>query len=219
MASIHIVEDGEHLSGIAQKFGFPSIQPILDHPENSEFKKLRPNPNTLAPGDKIFIPDLELREESGSTEQRLRFVLGLDPLELRVKVLDLSEKPLDGPCDLVVGLDRTPEEEKNHIFSAPVDKDVTDARMEFTKPVPENKAVRKFPLFVGGLHDVQEFSGQQQRLNNLGYFAGFSEKSVGQFKWAVEEFQADHLQEIGLVKPTGECGTKTQKVLVKVHGV
>lgn len=218
MGAFHVVRDGEHLSSIAAQFGFSSIKPILDDPQNSDFKKQRPNPNTLFPGDRIFIPDRELREESGPTEQKLRFVKDVATLHLQVKVLDLSERPLEGPCQLVAGLEPIPMEEQNHIFKTPIGNDVKDARMEFTQPVPENKAVRRFPVFVGGLHDVKESSGQQQRLNNLGYFAGFSEKSTAQFKWAVEEFQADHLKECGLAKPTGDCDAKTQKALVKAHG-
>ena len=219
MSTIHIVEEGEHLSGIAAKFGFSSFRTLFDHPENAELKKKRKNPNILTPGDRVFIPDREQKEESRATEKLSRFELLTEELQLRVKVLNLSEQPLSGPCFLAIGLDRNQMQESGRIFLSRIASDVKKAAMEFDKSLPDNKPAQKFPLAVGGIDDIKDFSGQQQRLNNLAYFAGFSEKSKAQFKWAVEEFQADHLKEIGITKPTGECDAKTQKILEKVHGV
>jgi N-acetylmuramoyl-L-alanine amidase len=214
MATIHVVVDGEHLPGIAAKFGFSSFRTILDHPENAEIKKQRSNPNVLVPGDRIFIPDRELRNEDAATGQRHQFVRAGEVLELRVKVLDLSEKALPGPCELAIELARVPMTESQNIFTAPILPDATRVAMEFTTPEPGKSGPQKFPLFVGGLDDIKEFSGQQQRLNNLGYFAGFSAKSTAQFKWAVEEFQADKQLVVD-----GVCGPATQKALLKAHGV
>ena len=41
----------------------------------------------------------------------------------------------------------------------------------------------------------------------------------GKLKFAVEEFQCDHLKEIGKKKEDGICDEATQDVLRKVHGV
>jgi hypothetical protein len=49
MSSFHIVQQGEHLSGIAAKFGFSSFRTIWQHPENAELKKLRKDPNPDEP--------------------------------------------------------------------------------------------------------------------------------------------------------------------------
>jgi hypothetical protein len=77
----------------------------------------------------------------------------------------------------------------------------------------------KVPLGVGFLDPITEPAGQRQRLNNLGYFAGFDARSTAQFKFAVEEFQCDHLKEIGKKKEDGICDEDTRRVLAKVHGV
>lgn len=53
---IHIVKQGEYLSLIAQKYGIPNWQTLYNHPNNAEFRKNRPNPNLIYPGDKLFIP-------------------------------------------------------------------------------------------------------------------------------------------------------------------
>ncbi|HEY6945459.1 MAG TPA: LysM domain-containing protein, partial [Candidatus Acidoferrum sp.] len=70
MSETHIVEQGEHLSQIAKKYGFPDYKIVWDHPENADLKKLRKNPNILFPGDQVFIPDKEEKEESGPTDKR-----------------------------------------------------------------------------------------------------------------------------------------------------
>ena len=67
----HVVEPGEHLSGIAARFGFRSTAPILGHPDNAELKKKRLNPNVLRPGDIVVIPDL-----AAKTDRTLQHVDG-----------------------------------------------------------------------------------------------------------------------------------------------
>jgi N-acetylmuramoyl-L-alanine amidase len=74
------------------------------------------------------------------------------------------------------------------------------------------------PIKIGHLDPVDELSGQQARLNNLGYFAGpFEEKSEEEnktmFLSAVEEFQCDHSLVVD-----GKCGPNTQAKLKQVHG-
>jgi N-acetylmuramoyl-L-alanine amidase len=71
-----------------------------------------------------------------------------------------------------------------------------------------------FSLHIGELDPVDTFSGQQARLNNLGYFPGSSDQDDDpQFLSAAEEFQCDH----GLTVD-GKIGPKTQAKLKQVHG-
>ena len=67
---------------------------------------------------------------------------------------------------------------------------------------------------IGHLDPVEETSGQEARLNNLGYAAtGGVEKDPDALRSAIEEFQCDH----GLTVD-GICGAKTQNKLKEVHG-
>ncbi len=50
------VAGGDTLLDIAVSFGFHSYKPIYNHPNNSEFRRKRPNPNLIHPGDVIYIP-------------------------------------------------------------------------------------------------------------------------------------------------------------------
>jgi hypothetical protein len=55
--TIHTVRSGENLTTIARKYGYSDWKAIYDHPKNMDFKRKRPNPNIIFPGDVIFIPD------------------------------------------------------------------------------------------------------------------------------------------------------------------
>ena len=56
-ANVYTVASGDNFTLIARRFGFRNYQAIYDHELNSEFKKLRPDPNLIHPGDEIVIPN------------------------------------------------------------------------------------------------------------------------------------------------------------------
>jgi hypothetical protein len=216
---IHVVQQGEHLAGIAAAHGFSSFKPIFDHPDNAQLKALRKNPHVLLPGDKVVIPERELREEQRATDARHRFVLDRDELKLRVKLLDLDDPAVEGDCQLRAEGAEEPMEQKAKVYESPIGVAVKDATM---LPPRRDDGIQRAPvrLDVGFLNPVTEVTGQRDRLNNLGYFAGFSTTVDDlQFRWAVEEFQADHRDTDGL-RVTGVCDPeRTQKVLTRTYGM
>lgn len=70
----HVVVDGECLSSLAERYGFRSWRTIYEHADNSSLRAKRANPNLLAPGDVVAIPDREERAEDAATGQRHTFV-------------------------------------------------------------------------------------------------------------------------------------------------
>jgi hypothetical protein len=57
MSTPYTVKRGDTLTRIANRHGFRNWRAIYDHPDNAGFKRLRPNPNLIYPGDVIQIPD------------------------------------------------------------------------------------------------------------------------------------------------------------------
>ena len=53
----HVVQKGETLSAIARKYGYTDWRVLFNLPDNADFKKKRPNPNLIFPGDLITLPD------------------------------------------------------------------------------------------------------------------------------------------------------------------
>ncbi len=52
----YTVQSGDNLSAIARRFGLRSWQEIYNLPENADFRRRRPNPNLIFPGDVVMIP-------------------------------------------------------------------------------------------------------------------------------------------------------------------
>jgi hypothetical protein len=53
MPGIHTVRQGEHVSGIAQKYGFTDYSAIWNDPNNAALQSQRQNNNVLNPGDQV----------------------------------------------------------------------------------------------------------------------------------------------------------------------
>jgi N-acetylmuramoyl-L-alanine amidase len=215
MPKQHTVKQGEHISRIAEQYGFRTHQVIWDHPANAELKKKRQNPNVLYPGDQIQIPDKEAKRESKPTGQRHRFQLKGEEITLRLVVEDIHGKPIaNADCELRV---------EGKVYQLKSD---ANGRIEQQVPASSEKgelAVKNaetpwkeqtINLQIGHLDPVEELSGQVGRLNNLGYYAGGVDPlDELLLQSAVEEFQCDY----GLAVD-GECGPDTQKKLLEVHG-
>lgn len=208
MATYHTVEQGEHLSRIAAKYGFANYRTIWDHPQNAELKQKRQNPNVLFPGDRLYIPDKQQKTESRPTEQRHRFQVSVRPVVLRIVVKNVDDQPIaNTDCQLQVD---------GNVYQL-----TTNGNGQIEQKIPKTAESGKLtildmevPVQIGHLDPVEEVSGQQVRLNNLGYNAGeVSGTNEEQLRSAIEEFQCDY----GLTVD-GICGPQTQAKLKEVHG-
>lgn len=59
MGTPYTVQPGDTLSGIARDHGFASWREIYDHEDNADFRRRRPDPNRISPGDVLMLPDRE----------------------------------------------------------------------------------------------------------------------------------------------------------------
>jgi Putative peptidoglycan binding domain/LysM domain len=215
MASEHTVAQGEHLSRIAKNYGFSDYRTIWDHPKNAALKQKRRSPNVLNPGDRLHIPDREVREESRPTDQRHRFKVTGSRLMLRLVLENMYERPIaNAPCELFL------EGEKHQL--------TTDGQGKLEVailPTAENgmlvlktsaTAIEEvaIPVKIGHLDPVEEVTGQKARLTNLGYYEGAIDDTEDDgFRMAVEEFQCEHALAVD-----GKCGPATQAKLMSAHG-
>jgi hypothetical protein len=220
MASTHIVQAGDHISSLAEKYGFVKYETIWNHPENAELKALRKNPNVLHPGDKVHIPDRELRTVDRAVDARHKFTREIQELNLRIVLNRVYNKPYaNTPCTVVFGAEKTDltSDGKAQIEHV-IDRSLTDGRVAVKdRIVVGANAVpidRDVVLKIGFLDPAEEVSGQIARLANLGYYRG-PETPVddAEFVSAVEEFQCEHELVVD-----GKCGHLTQAKLVSVHG-
>ena len=80
------IRAGQCLTSIADARGL-FWQTIWNHAGNAELKRLRKDPNILKPGDVVFVPDRQRKQEAGATEQRHRFRLKGVPVKLRLRLM------------------------------------------------------------------------------------------------------------------------------------
>jgi hypothetical protein len=216
MSKYHTVAQGEHVPGVAWSYGFSDYQTLWGHPNNAALKEKRQNPNVLFPGDRLFIPDLEHREEMRPTDALHEFVLSRPVLKLRLKIEDQYEQPIAGAsCLLVVDSD---SRQLTSDGQGKLELEIPPSARQSYLIVQDDKqtpfAGIQIPIRIGHLDPVTEVSGQQARLLNMGYYFGdLDGKSSEDFQSAVEEFQCDQGQKVD-----GICGPQTQATLKKVHG-
>jgi len=234
MGTTHIVAQGEYLSLIAMRFGFHDSRVIWEHPDNAALRKLRQNPNVLLPGDQLAIPDREAGEQAAATGQVNRFEAGSDVLALNVHFEDRSRKPMpnrDGTLTLG-GVDQAGAFVKAKPLATSTDSDgllhqqlsgpfidrAAATEGEFEMLAQPKAAPHRVRMLVGHLDPVDLPSGQRARLDNLGYFAGYTDDDRDQLEWATEEFQCDEkLKDRGLSDDRSK-NLKTWNHLGKVHG-
>jgi hypothetical protein len=206
----YTVQQGDHLSGIAEQFGFQNIDTIWNHPNNAALKQLRKNPHILFPGDVLFIPDKTDKNAPAPTTKLNKFQIDLTKLKLNLKLLDLNGDPVaNKPVTISLEKETVP----------PPTTDGSGKTSSTIKKSAKNGQLilgdLEFSLLVGSLDPIDKQSGQIARLNNLGYEAGDTATvDADAFESAVEEFQCDN----GVKPVTGDCDASTQALLQKVHG-
>jgi N-acetylmuramoyl-L-alanine amidase len=202
------VKQGECISSIAQRHGF-FWETIWNHPNNAELKQRRGDPNVLYPGDVLFIPEKEEKQESGATEQRHRFRLKGVPAMLRIRLMDNDEPRGDESYTLEIDgelLSGTTDDDGN--IEQPIPPDASRGRLLV------GEAQDEYLLDLGRIDPIGEISGVQARLNNLGFDCGEVDGVLGpRTKAALREFQANY----GLTD-SGTADQATRDKLLEVHG-
>lgn len=163
----HVIKQGEYLSLIAQDYGLASWREIYDHSENAEFRRLRPNPNLVYPGDIVSVPTLEEAEHDGGTEERHRFRKKGPRRSVRIFFKDLYGEDLsDEPYRLKLDHDEWTEGQTDGDGMVYMEIPLTcrGARFEI--------AGYEQTFRFSHLDPVTTVSGIQARLNNLGYWCG-----------------------------------------------
>ncbi len=202
----YAVQQGDHISGIAQSFGFDDYTLVWDDPGNADLKNQRSDPHVLLPGDSLTIPELKGRPTSKPTGATHTFTIVQTPLKLRFKLLDLGANAIAGVSVTVAGTDLTAD--GSGLVEANVDK--TD------QTVHVNQGDAVFALAVAAINpndDVTE-AGYKARLYNLGFlWDPTADESDDEMVIALQDFQAEYQLPV-----TGQLDDATRAQLAQAHG-
>src|SRR5947209_3832540 len=106
MTGYYKVRQGDHVTRIAISCGFTDWSPVWNATENADLRSKRTSPDVLMPGDTLYVPDLQTKQLSASTDQRHIYKVTQKPLNLRIKILDRFNDGLSNTdCDFGVGGD------------------------------------------------------------------------------------------------------------------
>jgi murein L,D-transpeptidase YcbB/YkuD len=161
----HKVKQGECILSIAENNGF-FWETLWNSSDNSDLKRKRENPNELEPGDIVVIPDKQLKEVTGGTEQKHRFRRKGVPAKLRLQVKRNDEPRANVPYQLTIDGDtKTGQTDSNGIIEEAIPPNAVQAELKIGDV--GNEEIYTFNL--GTLDPIDTDNGIKGRLRNLGY--------------------------------------------------
>jgi LysM repeat protein len=204
----HVVQPGEGLSSIAERYGFLPAT-LWNHPANEELRTLRRNGNVLAPGDVLVIPDKQPKTVQVATGATHTFRRKAVPAKLRVKVMRNGRPRAREPFQLEVDdrLTLTGTTSPEGFVEALVPPGARTGRLYV------GKDAQPLALSFGTLDPADSLSGIQKRLRNLGLYEGAVDgQPHPELAPALRKFQ----QQQGL-PVTGEADAVTHQRLRDLH--
>ncbi len=207
MPTRHTVQQGDSVVKLAEQYGL-FVATIEDHPDNKDLKNERGNMDALQPGDILAIPDKTEKVVSAAAETKHRFKRKGVPAIFRIQLFDNNIPRADQDYRLDIDGHST--------------EGMTDADGVLETALPTNAAQGKLVIgpdlfemtfLFGGMDPIEEISGVQMRLKNLGYSSGSDSNELNdEIRKALRHFQADfELEE------TGEPDSDTLAKLADVH--
>lgn len=224
MGQTYTVQQGDYLAKIAKVHGFANWRNIYDHPDNAEFKQKRPNPNIIKPGDKIVIPDKTEQQMICETEKKHRFKMKSEKIEIDLELKDTSGEPLyiakyelKTKGEKEKTYTKTIEDNQNELENGCVREKISTDEEEGVLKIwlddEDDEPDYEYQLKLGQLDPIDETTGVQARLNNLGYECGAVDDYLGpKTEQAIKTLQ----EEYGL-KMDGIAGEKTLKKIEQLH--
>lgn len=173
MAFLYRVVQGDCLATIARKYGFADWRTIYNHPQNTDFRSRRTNPNIIFPGDQIYVPDLDSGEQDAATDQRHTYVISSPLTTIRIRVQDEKGVPFAG-MEYRLQIDgetRTGKIGGDGLIESQIPATAQNGELTvFFRNDDYDDCT--WSLTLGCLDPVEEVSGVQARLNNLGCICG-----------------------------------------------
>jgi hypothetical protein len=212
----YTVQQGDCLSSIALRFGFAGWKPIFEHPDNAEFRQRRPDPNIIYPGDILRIPDRRQKQVSAGTEKKHSFRLKRPQTYLRLVVRDERGRPFkEQKYRLIVGkvLNETGQTAADGRLEHPIPPDAEQAVLTLWVKRDNRQREYRWVLNLGHLDPIDEISGTQARLSNLGFDCGKVDGTLGpRTEAAIRGFQ----EKFGL-ETDGVAGPVTKDKLEEIY--
>ena len=217
MSRAYEVKQGDTMILIAHENHFRSWETIWNHENNRALREKRPNPQTLYPGDEVFIPDPVEKKVTAPSDQRHVFRLRPPAVLLfRIWLRDEADDPFaDRRFELDVDGQRVAgRTAADGLVSTGVPPTATHAHLRLWLDDADPEDVVDWDMQIGHLDPANTISGAQGRLRNLGYDPGPISGNLTEE--TVEAIKALQLH-LGYDVPTGELDEKVIQALAASH--
>ena len=207
MSINHTVCQGDSVISLSETHGLFAVT-IWDDPGNTGLRQKRTDMNVLMPGDVVVIPDKRPRLEKRPTGQAHRFRRKGIPAIFRFQIFDMHIPRANQHYKLTVdGVELKGTTDGSGILEQYIPAQAKEGKLV----IGDDKFQLNFQF--GYLDPVNELSGIQKRLNNLGYDCGTEDGTLNDATTqALLAFQ--RASELPL---TGEADTATKKKLEEIH--
>jgi hypothetical protein len=204
-AQQYVVQQGDCLSSIAEQCG---MLPDTLWNANPDLKSKRKNANALLPGDVLVIPDRQVKQHPAATDQLHQFVRKGVPTKFRL-ILERYQQPIADKSYVLVIDGR--QYQGTTASNGLLEVDLPANAQSGTVYVPDEQI--EYDLSFGCVDPLDQVSGAQARLQNLGYYHGDVDGEMNDdFREALQYFQSDYGLEV-----TGEVDADTEEKLLSQH--
>lgn len=202
----HTARPGECITSISDEHGF-YWGTIWDHPRNTALKNLRKDPNTLAPGDIVVIPEKREKAESINTGALHKFKKRGIPAVVRLQIFDGEEFRANQEYKFFIeGETHSGVTDDSGFLEVHVDPSVRKGKLT----IGPDEAVLQF-LF-GELPPIEQMDGVQARLVNLGFYCEINGELDDLTREALLAFQ-----ERFELETSGDANDATRAQLLSMH--
>ncbi len=213
----HTVAQGENLTLIAKKYGYSDYRLIYQHADNSEFRRQRPDPNILYPGDVLCIPEILPGTKTASTGKKSQYRVKSQVKEkLKIKVQDVEGSAWGG---IKVKLEVEGELFElelgdDGLIEVEISPEVSTGWLKLFLDKGSENHTHCYELCLNYLDPVEKLSGVQARCNALESECGEVDGVMGDnTEKAVKAFQGEYDLDVD-----GIPGPLTQNKLRAVFG-
>jgi N-acetylmuramoyl-L-alanine amidase len=217
----YVVQQGDHLAGIAARLGFDA-ETCWNDEQNRELREQRGDPQVLAAGDVLYVPEPEGRGVSIRPRATNRYSARPPKVRVRVRMRTAEGALANAECRIVGdGPPRTATTDGDGNLELEVAATAREVRVQAS-----GRRVDAV-LRIGHLDPLDQDSGVVQRLTNLGYLAPIEEYRYAdddgthtsadgrrrRVAFALAAFQRDRG-----IEQTGAADDATRDALREAHG-
>jgi hypothetical protein len=207
----YIVQQGECLISIAEDSGF-FWESLWNLPDNAVLKTKRQDPFALYPGDVVTIPDPRPREESLAIDSRHIFRRKGSPAKLSIRIAENGKPRASEPYTLTI--DDLPPRTGTTGADGSINEGIPPLATGAVLLVGQGEDAVEYDLDFGHIDPIDEMTGAQGRLKDLGYFTGEIDGQSGpELEMAIRRFQVQQ----GL-NVSGHLDAATRAALQKEYG-